>query len=98
MTDAPTSLINIPDPATRADRIGLDWTAPVFTGGVPLLDYRLWYDNAQGSTTIVLEESLSQSEYTAMSLTQGATYKFKLEARNMKGYSFFSNEVEILAA
>jgi hypothetical protein len=82
------------DPVTRADRIGLSWVAPVFTGGVELLDYRLWYDNASGSVIdTVLEESLTSTEYVALDLTQGSVYQFKLEARNSEGFSFFSNIV-----
>jgi hypothetical protein len=31
-------------------------------------------------------------------LTEGATYKFKLESRNSVGYSLYSDVVEVLCA
>lgn len=36
--------------------------------------------------------------YTAVSLSTGTTYKFKVQSRNVYAYSDFSNEVSILAA
>ena len=95
--DAPTDLSNNPA-ITNADQIGLTWAAPVFTGGSPLIDYRLYTDNASGTDFTILVESLTVLEYTATGLTQGATYKFKVEVRNLYGYSEFSEPVTILAA
>lgn len=83
---------------TRADRIGLEWVAPSFNGGSALVDYQLWYDDASGSIDTILETSISDLTYTAIGLTQGSVYKFKIETRNSYGTSFFSNTVEILAA
>ena len=97
MPDAPTDLQNVPA-ITDADTIGLSWAAPEFDGGSPILDYRLWSDNASGSDFAVLEGSLAGFTYTATSLVQGATYQFKIEARNAYGFSAFSNIVTILTA
>jgi hypothetical protein len=47
---------------------------------------------------VELVSGLSSLEYTATSLTQGATYQFKVEARNSYGLSFFSNIISVLAA
>ena len=41
---------------------------------------------------------MTDTFYTAESLTPGNTYKFKVQSRNSVGYSPFSNEVSILAA
>jgi len=57
-----------------ADRIGLAWIAPNFDGGSALIDYTIYYDNAGGSTNILLVSGLTSPDYTATSLTQGATY------------------------
>lgn len=46
--DQPTSLVNVPNPATRANQIGLAWSEPTFDGGSAILSYQLWYDNATG--------------------------------------------------
>ena len=46
----------------------------------------------------LLDVSISDQEYTAISLTPGAMYKFKVQARNAFGLSDYSLEVFILAA
>ena len=77
--DAPTDLSNVPADTTSS-QIGLSWVVPVFDGGSPLIDYRLWTDDATGGDFNVLEQSLTSLSYTAVGLTQGATYRFKVEA------------------
>jgi hypothetical protein len=47
---------------------------------------------------IELVNGLTTVSYTALSLTPGTIYKFKVEARNIYGYGAFSSEVTILAA
>jgi hypothetical protein len=45
---------------TYANQIGLQWEAPSFDGGSPLIDYQLWYDNASNGVTFsILEASLT---------------------------------------
>jgi Fibronectin type III domain len=44
---APTGLLNVPS-NTTGTQIGLSWTAPTQTGGTPILDYKVYYD--QGSS------------------------------------------------
>jgi hypothetical protein len=72
----------------------------VFDGGSEVLDYRIWYDNASdGAAFEVLVSGLTDLSYTALGLNQGSIYRFKVESRNIYGYSaVFSNEVAILAA
>jgi hypothetical protein len=96
IADKPTDLVNVPA-ITLADQIGLSWVAPVFNGGSPVLDYAIWYDNA-GQTYIELVNGLTSASYTATGLTQGLTYKFKVETRNAYGYGFFSDVLTVLAA
>jgi hypothetical protein len=63
-----------------------------------LIDYRVSYDNASGSTSLeVLETSVTATTYTAVGLTQGSYYQFHIEARNFEGLSY-SNTVLVLAA
>lgn len=47
---------------------------------------------------MVLASSVTTLSYTAYSLTNGVTYKFKVQARSAYGYSDFSAEVSILSA
>ena len=92
--DEPTGLSNVAE-VTLADRAGLTWTAPVFDGGSPVIDYRVWYDNASaGASFVELVSGLQSTSYTATGLTQGQTYRFKVESRNAYGYSAtFSQEI-----
>jgi hypothetical protein len=63
------------------------------------LDYKIWYDNANGVANEVLTEGVQTTTYTATGLTQGLTYRFKVQARNIYGFSLgTTNEVIILAA
>jgi hypothetical protein len=95
--DAPIELQNIVD-VTNAFQIGLVWTAAGFDGGSPVLDFRVWFDNAEGGEFTVLASNVPQATYTATQMTTGLTYRFRVEARNIYGYSYFSNIVSILAA
>ena len=67
-------------------------------GGSPIIDYRLWTDNALGRDFEVLVESWTSLTYTAKYLTQGSTYRFKVQAKNLYGHSGFSNVVTIPVA
>jgi len=97
--DEPTGLSNVAE-VTLADRAGLTWTAPVFDGGSPVIDYRVWFDNASaGASFVELVSGLQSTSFTATGLTQGQTYQFKVESRNIYGYSAsYSNVVTILVA
>jgi hypothetical protein len=77
--------------------LGLTWTAPVFTGGAVIDDYRVNYKE-QGGTYSVLEAALSATSYTAIGLTAGTTYVFTVESRNSYGYSAVSDELTLLCA
>jgi hypothetical protein len=32
---------------TNANQIGLTWESPTFNGGSPVLDFTIWFDNAE---------------------------------------------------
>lgn len=67
------------------------------SGGSPVIDYRVSYDQAT-DTYVELISGLTSEDYTATGLTRGLTYKFKVQARNEYGYSDYSTEAVILAA
>jgi len=54
---------------TQADKIGLSWEAPVFNGGSQVIDYRILYDSATGSSFTVYENQASGSSFTVTGLT-----------------------------
>jgi hypothetical protein len=87
------------DLAVTSDTVvGIIWSDGYTDGGSAIIDYRVWYD--QGTDNwIVADNAVTTREYrTTDSLIAGETYKFKVEARNLVGYSSASNEVSILAA
>jgi hypothetical protein len=46
----------------------------------------------------VLKSGILTKTFTATGLTVGLTYKFKVEARNLFGFSATSSEISLLAA
>jgi len=94
--DAPTSLSETIE-ARQADRITFSWSEGAANGGSPVFDYRISSDQATGDW-IVVATGIQDTSYTAIGLTAGLYYSFKVEAQNAFGYSAFSPEVSILCA
>jgi hypothetical protein len=57
-------LNNVND-VTAGNQIGLAWDAPTFDGGSPVLDYNIWYDNAQGGDLFFELVTVTDLSYTA---------------------------------
>jgi hypothetical protein len=64
--------------------------------GSPILDYRIYSDQSTGVWTVL--GTTTFRTYTATSLTSNKSYNFKVEARNVYGYSAVSSVVTILSA
>jgi hypothetical protein len=94
--DAPVSLAENQQ-ARTASSITFTWSAGAKTGGSPIIDYRISYDNALASWSY-LQSGVGTLTFTATGLTPGLTYAFKVEARNSFGYSALSDPVQILCA
>jgi hypothetical protein len=94
--DAPVSLAN--DVATTSSStIGLTWTAGAEDGGTPVIDYRISAAASGTSSFAILATGITTTSYATTTLTAGNSYIFKVESRNVFGYSTsFSNEVTIL--
>ena len=75
----------------------MTWYAGFFDGGTDIIDYTIAYGKASGSYSEKIEHILTTS-YTVEDLENGATYKFKVLARNKYGDSVYSAEVTELAA
>jgi hypothetical protein len=78
----------------------MTWVAPVLTGGSPVIDYRIYYDQGipSASTFTILDSNILATTYTASSMTMGLTYRFMISARNSVGYGTLSSAVSMLAA
>ena len=66
-------------------QIGITWQ-PGFNGASLILDYRVSYDQASNNY-VVLASGVTSTNFLITSLNPGSTYKFKVEARNIVGYS-----------
>jgi hypothetical protein len=61
---APTSLVNVPE-NTSGFQIGLSWFPPVTTGGVEILDYRIFSDQGLGTGVfVIVDSSCKDEQYT----------------------------------
>lgn len=81
--DVPTGLVNLPL-ITDAGNVGIEWTAPVFIGGTPIIDYEVSYDEG-ASNWVVLAANVVANTYTATGLTTHTVYSFKVKSRNSFG-------------
>jgi hypothetical protein len=93
---APINLANQVS-VTSGSQIGLTWAAGLDSGGSPVIDYTLSYDQGTG-IFVVFISGITATTYTATGLTSGTTYKFYVQARNVFVTSSNSATVSILAA
>lgn len=96
----PNPPINLADTVavTTAYVIGFTWEDATLDGGSQILDWRINWDQST-QTYEILEAGITERSYqTKVSLVPGATYRFKVEARNSVGYSLLSEELVILCA
>ena len=96
LPDAPISLANNAV-VTASGVINLTWLPGTYDGGSPIIDYRLSYRMGSDSY-VVLATGVLPASFTATSLTADTIYTFKIESRNLIGYSVFSPEISIRAA
>lgn len=97
ISDPPINLKS-DDGISNAVVIGMNWDQPPETGGLEILDYRLWYDQGTADWTI-LDYGIEATSYiTSAPLIAGTWYVFKLEARNEAGFSGFSDIMSVYAA
>lgn len=77
----------------------VEWTALSGTdaGNSAVTSYELLWDNGLGTANIVLTDSLVTS-YTLSALTGGASYIFKVRARNLYGDGDYSPEATLVAS
>ena len=75
-------------------QVDLSWIAPSSSGGLPITDYVIQRSYNGGRTWVSLSDGVSTNRfYRATGLTNGATYQFRVAARNAVGWSPVSNVV-----
>ena len=65
--------------------LGLSWSRSQFTGGAPILDYRL--SVSQGGQYSIVAQNLTNLTYTVPELIAGLSYQFVVESRTVYGLS-----------
>ena len=94
--DAPINLAENVSQRTKST-LALTWQPAAFTGGAPIIDYRVMIAT-QGETFFVLASGLSSPAYKATGLVAGLTYEFKVLSRNSYSYSSQSEAITLLCA
>lgn len=74
------------------------WDEGASNGGTPVFEYRIWYAEETALSWNVLEGAYTQTTKTQSGLGSGLNFKFRVEARNLVGYSEYSEEIVIRAA
>lgn len=95
--DAPLYLSNV-ESVTTAYQVGLLWQEGNYNGGSVVLDYRVGYAEEFSSDFVIFADDLTTTSLTVTGLTPGVYYWFRVEARNIVGYSEFSDPIFVLAA
>jgi titin len=86
--NAPTSLVGI----SSMKSIGLMWSAPINTGGLPITGYNILY--TQGQITKVVRLSPTTSTLIK-NLTNGLVYTCRVQAINSAGLSQMSESISV---
>lgn len=85
------------DVVNRVGTLGMTWEEAAFNGGAAIIDYRVSIA-VQGQAFEYLATGLLTPEYTAINLTPGVTYEFKVQSRNSYDYSDYSEVLTMLMA
>ena len=79
------------------EQTGLKWNPAPVDGGATLLDYRVMYA-VEGGVYEVLAQGVTGNSFIAENLATGVTYSFKIQARNLQGFSDFTVPVTTITA
>lgn len=69
-------------------------------GGSPILGYQIWRDNGEGGDFFYVfhQDSVLAESYIDYGLENGKEYRYKYRARNINGWSEFSDVAYLIAA
>lgn len=98
---------NAPDPPTNLARvyadgtmITIEWDAPLLTGGIPVIDYKVYWDYGQGGQLVEIASTTANDRlFTQDSdIIGGRTYAFTAVAVNAVDESVQSAPLLVIAA
>lgn len=78
---SPTAVVGTPANAS----VRLEWVAPSFTGGSPILNYVIEYSRNGGQTWTLHDGVPTGTSATVTGLENGVAYVFRVAARNQSG-------------
>ena len=85
------------DNLTNQTQVSFTWQAPENEGKEPVLDYTVQIKSLNDKF-MDLESGLTKTTFTFLSVNTGATYSFRVKARNSIGFSNYSTILSIFAA
>lgn len=95
--DAPLNVLEQTQYRTKSI-LSIKWDEGAANGGTPVIDYRVSIaENLVGEFTSIVD-GLQATSFTIVSLNFGIIYDFKIESRNIYGYSEFSEILTLLCA
>lgn len=82
---------------TSKTQVAFTWSDGASNGGQPILDYRISSDQGSGNW-VVIQTGITSKSLIVPDATSGSVYSFKIEARNIIGYSEYSQTLAVKAA
>jgi hypothetical protein len=93
--DVPTTLTDN-TAARTSTTLGLTWVDGDDSGGLPVIDYRVYVTSTTGSYRVIV--NVTTKGYNATGLSLGVSYNFIVQSRNSYGYSSNSSTLLLLCA
>ena len=95
--DSPTDLARVYADDTQ---ITIEWVAPVETGGIPVIDYKVYWDFGEGGAHVEISSTTDNNKlFTQDSdIISGKTYSFTVVAVNAVDESVQSDPLLVIAA
>jgi parallel beta-helix repeat protein len=82
--------------ATEGDeQVVLNWTAPIFDGGAPVTNYRIYRGTSIGSIQFLVEVDNALT-YTDSPLTNGRQYYYRVSAKNSAGEGPLTDWISVI--
>ena len=93
--DVPTTLTDN-TAARTSTTLGLTWVDGDDSGGLPVIDYRVYVTLTTGRYRVIV--NVTTKGYNATGLSLGVSYNFIVQSRNSYGYSSNSSTLLLLCA